>query len=633
MPEPESPTRQFMLGNEAIAWAAIESGVNYVAGYPGTPSSEIIQELAKQADKLGLHAEWSINEKVATEGAAAAAIAGLYALAAMKNAGLSVALDFLTHLSLTGLGSGGGAMLLVVCDDPDGHSSGDETDSRWLARFAYMPLVEPSTIEEARRLVHWSFELSAKYSCQVMYRGYTRLSHASSLVEKTAVHRVPRTAYTDNSVTLTPYLAKAAHARTLERLKRIKKEFEASNFNQYSGPQSPEMVIVSSGSGVTCAQEALATLGAEGRVGILKLVTLWPFPRELVLKHLRDVPKVLMAEEVDPFLEVLVKSALADAGCGDVRVYGRESEHIAGYGEITPDAVMSAMADLLQISTSSHLDSYRKMAAKNINPLLIPRGLAWCPGCPHRASFYAIERALKADGRQGYFTGDIGCYTLDVFPGGKSQMNLLHAMGSGAGLAGGLGQLERFGYTQPVVSLCGDSTFFHATIPALINAVHNGANFTQIILDNRATAMTGFQSHPGTGRNAMGREAPEIDIEGLCRAIGCRVEVCDPFELKKTTKTIRRLLKEDQGVRVLILRRACELVRMKDEKRIPYSMSLDQEKCRGEQCRICLTKFRCPGLVQDPVSGQIGIRQDICSGCAVCSDICPFNAISKEERA
>jgi indolepyruvate ferredoxin oxidoreductase alpha subunit len=632
MPLIKDQKRQFMLGNEAIAWAALESGVKYVAGYPGTPSTEVVQKLAKYAKQLDIHAEWSTNEKVASEGAAAAAIAGLYSLVAMKNAGLSVALDFFTHLSLTGLGSRGGAMLLIVCDDPDAHSSGDETDSRWLARFAYMPLVEPSTIEEARRLVHWAFKLSARFSCQIVYRSYTRLSHASSLVDKSEVHHVQQTAFTDDSVTLTPYLAKQAHARTLERLEQIKAEFEESNFNRYMGPENPEILIACSGSAVTCAQEALATMDLEDRVGILKFVTLWPFPRKWALKYLPKVTVVLVAEEVDPFLEVHVKSTLTESSRNGVRVYGKESGHIPAYGEINPDAIMSALAHLLRIPAIPKSDNYQEIVKTKIDPLLITRGLTWCPGCPHRASFYAIERALKADGRHGYITGDIGCYTLDVFPGGKNQINLLHAMGSGAGLACGLAQLNRYGYKQPVVSLCGDSTFFHATIPALINAVYNRSSFIQIVLDNRATAMTGFQAHPGTGRNAIGEEAPEVDIKSLCRAIGCRVTIADPFDIKATTKTIRKLLNEDQGVRVLILRRTCELVRMKDEKRQPYSMSLDQEICRGDQCRVCLTKFSCPGLVANSENKLIEIREDICSGCGVCVEICPFRAISKTQR-
>lgn len=623
--------KQFMLGNEAIAWAALESGVNYAAGYPGTPSSEIIQELAAQASSLNLHVEWSTNEKVAAEGAAAAAVAGLYSLVVMKNAGLSVALDFMTHLSLTGLGPAGGSLVAIVCDDPEAHSSGDETDSRWLARFGYMPLLEPTSIAEARALLHWAFDLSKEFACHILYRSYTRLSHASCLVEKSAVRQSERKAHTDDSLTLTPYLAKPAHARTLERLERIKARFEASDFNQYFGPDQPELVIVASGSGVSCARDALEFMGLEDRVGVLKLVTLWPFPQETVLKHLQKTGLTLIAEEVDPFVEVHVNNALAQAGRNGIKVYGRETGHIPAVGEITPNLIMSAVADLLGIEQQVWPESYQSSIEEGVTPLLVDRGLAWCPGCPHRASFYAIERALKADGRQGFFTGDIGCYTLDVFPGGKRQMNLLHAMGSSAGLACGLGQLKRFGYTQPVISVCGDSTFFHAVIPALVNAVYNDSNFLQVILDNQATAMTGFQSHPATGTNAMGRPAPKVDMEALCRSIGCRVTVADPFDLKGTTKTLRSLLEEDRGVRVLILRRACEILRMKREKAVPFRMSLDQEQCHGEDCHVCLTRLRCPGLVQDPLSSRVEIREDICSGCGICADICPFGAISKEE--
>ena len=228
-------------------------------------------------------------------------------------------------------------------------------------------------------------------------------------------------------------------------------------------------------------------------------------------------------------------------------------------------------------------------------------------------------------------TGDIGCYTLDVFPEGKGQMNLLHAMGSGTGLAAGFGQLEKFGYTQPVIGVCGDSTFFHSSIPALINAVYNGASMTQIVLDNSATAMTGFQSHPGTGFNAVGEKAARIDAEAFCRSIGCEVTVSDPFDVKGTIKTMRRLLKEEKGVRVLILRRRCEIVRMKTEKTKPFTIRILDEKCKGEECGICSSAFRCPAPYQDPETGKSRMKEEICSGCGVCVDICPFNAIAKEE--
>jgi indolepyruvate ferredoxin oxidoreductase alpha subunit len=622
---------QFLLGNEAIARSALESGIHFVAGYPGTPSSEIIQTVVREAKDMNIHVEWSINEKVACEGAAAAAFAGLSSLASMKNAGLSVALDFLTHLSMTGLGSNGGSMVTVVCDDPNGHSSGDETDSRWLARFSYAPLLEPTTIPEAKALVRWAYELSGEFDCHVMVRSYTRLSHASSLIELGELKQKKVQAHTDNSISISPYLAIRKHEAVLKRLAKIRDVFETSEFNWYEGPANPELIVISGGSGYFCARDAVDSAGVQDTVGILKLSTLWPFPKKMVAEHLNKAGQFLIAEEVDPYIEVHVKETMADTQQNGKRIYGKESGHIPTHGEITPDRISTALEKIVNVKHKARSEDYIKKLAEQADPLMVARGLAWCPGCPHRATFWALEKAIKQDKRNAYVAGDIGCYTLDVFPGGKYQQNLLHAMGSGSGLAAGFGQLERFGYQQPVVSVCGDSTFFHASIPAVINAVTNGSNLIQIVLDNEATAMTGFQSHPGTGTNAMGQAAPKIDIETLCKSLGCKVTVADPFDLRSSIRTMRHLLKEDTGVRVLIMKRACELVRMRHEKTKPFDMSVDTENCRGEECRICTRDFRCPGLVWDPETGKTAIREDICSGCGVCSDICPFGTIQREE--
>jgi indolepyruvate ferredoxin oxidoreductase alpha subunit len=542
-----------------------------------------------------------------------------------------VALDFFTHLSMTGLGGGEGAMLLAVCDDPDGHSSGDETDSRWLARFAYFPLIEPSDIAEARELVKFGYDLSREFSVCVMLRSYTRLSHSSSIVEPADIQPSSHTAKTDPQMCLTPYLAKPTHAAVLERLEKIRKIFEGSKFNHYEGPSDAELVLVCSGSGVLCARDALELLGVEDRVGILKLATLWPFPHELVVRTLGRAKRVLVVEEVDPFVEVLVKSALVSMNAGG-SVFGRESGHIEEFGEITVDRVVGAVSSILGLESQTLEPEYRRILDEEVAPLLIDRGLAWCPGCPHRASFYAIGKALKGVGKGGCLTGDIGCYTLDVFPGGKHQTNILHAMGSGAGLANGLGQLKAFGYDQPVLSLCGDSTFFHAGVPALINAVHNGSSFLQVILDNSTTAMTGFQPHPGTPSDAMGRSAITVSLESLCRSIGCSVHVIDPFDIKGTIRKVRELINEQNGVRVLILRRQCELLRMRKEKETPYRMTVDLDACRGKKCGVCLSQLRCPGLAWDSETGKTEVRGDMCSGCGVCADICPFKAIKREEN-
>ncbi len=630
----EEKVSKFLLGNEAIVRGALEARVNFAAGYPGTPSSEIIERLAGVAAQRGLHVEWSTNEKVATEGAGAAATAGLATLSAMKNAGLSVALDFLTHLSLTGLGKQGGSMVVAVCDDPDAHSSGDETDSRWQARFAYAPLLEPTSVQEARDLVKYAFELSRAQARYVMLRSYTRLSHASSIVEMGQLPPLAdQKAVSDSDGCLTPYLARPAHARAIEALEGIRGEFEESAFNDYQGPEAPELLIVCSGAGYPAALEAVEILGLEGRVGILKLVTLWPFPQKLAAKHLAACDRALILEEVDPFLELMIKETISDQGLTGKTVLGKGSGQVPMFGEMTPDRAVAALAGIFGLEYEARSAGYVEKADKLVDELLVSRGLTWCPGCPHRGSFWSLERAIKAEGVDAFITGDIGCYTLDVFPEGKCQMNMLHAMGSGLGLASGLGQLGKMDYDQPVISICGDSTFFHSSLSGLINAIYNGSNLIHIILDNAATAMTGFQAHPGVGYNAMGQPAAKIDLEELCTSLGASVTVADAFDLKATAKTMRGLLQQKGGVRVLIIRRPCELVRMRQEKSKPFKVYVDQETCKGEECGICYSSFRCPAFALDREGGKARIRDDACPGCGLCVQICPFKAIQSEEVA
>ncbi len=624
----------FLLGNEALVRGALEAGVNFASAYPGTPSSEIIERLAQVAKQRGLHVEWSANEKVACEGACAAAVAGLNSLSAMKNAGLAVALDFLTHASLTGLGDQGGAMVVVVCDDPDAHSSGDETDSRWQARFAYAPMLEPTSVQEAREMIRYCFDLSREHACYVFLRSYTRLSHGSSIVELGPLPEAKLgVAHPNVEATVNPYLGKDHHVMALNRLAKIKEQFEVSKFNQYFGPQDAELLVIASGNGVSCAQEALGLLGLEDQVGVLKLATLWPFPEELVRKHAKQAKQILVLEEVDPVVEVLVKDALNGTEAAQVPVWGKESGHVPMYGEITPDRALEALAKLTGKPCPGMSADYQDKLKRITDELLISRGLTWCPGCPHRASFWALDKAVKAEGGEVFVTGDIGCYTLDVFPEGKCQMNMLHAMGSSIGLAGGLGQLHKFGWDKPVVSICGDSTFFHAVLPGLVSSIYNNSSLVHVVLDNAATAMTGFQAHAGVGYNAMGEAAPRIDVVKLCEALGVPVVVADPFDLRATTKRLRELMDQKEGVRILVLRRTCELVRMKQAKNKPFKVSVNQDKCKGEECGTCYSKFRCPALLKDPETGKASIREDACPGCGVCASVCPFKAIEIQEVA
>jgi len=629
----EPGARELLMGNEAIARGALEAGVQFVTGYPGTPSSEIVESLARVAGEAGIYVEWSTNEKVATEAAAAASFAGLRALSAMKTAGINVALDFLTHVNYSGLGKSGGGLVLVVCDDPEGHSSGDEADSRWFASSEGIPLLEPDSPEEAKEMTKWAFNLSEELKSFFLVRSVTRISLSSGPVTLGEIPHMERKASFDTSQCISPYLARLHHISVLERLTQVSEIFEESSFNWYQGPLNPELIIVTSGVSTLYAQEAIKSLNMSKSVGILKFGTLWPFPEQFVTKHVSKTHRILVVEEVDPFLETWVKKTAFKSKnmlSSDFVVYGKESGHIPKVGELKADLVIKALVELFGLKYIDKEASYKQKANVVSENLLIDRGVTWCAGCPHRASFWAMKKALQKDGRDGFLTGDIGCYTLDVFPSGDKLTKALHAMGSGVGLATGFGHLSQFNSEQPVIAVCGDSTFFHASIPALLNAIHNRANMVLVVLDNRATAMTGFQSHPGTTFDAMGNEAPAIDVANLCRSLGCLVIITDPFDLEGTTDKIRQLLREE-GVKVLIMRRTCELVRMREEKNKPYTVWVDAEKCRGEKCGFCTRSFKCPALPWDIKTEKALINKAVCCGCGVCADICPYDAIVRQE--
>jgi indolepyruvate ferredoxin oxidoreductase alpha subunit len=296
--------------------------------------------------------------------------------------------------------------------------------------------------------------------------------------------------------------------------------------------------------------------------------------------------------------------------------------------------VIRALAYLLNVEYQPRDTVYFARAQDMTRSLVIERETIWCPGCPHRASLWSIKNALRIDGRDGFVTGDIGCYALDRRGGGGFQITkTASAMGSGTGIASGLGKLTQFGFDQPVVAVCGDSTFYHAAIPALINAKYNRSNFTLVVLDNSATAMTGFQPHPGVGRDATGEEAPVVDIAQLCQALGIEVEVLDPFDIEKATgKVLESIQRDGEGVRVFVFRRECALLRPRDA-RPPFRVRVEQGRCLGEECgcgRYCVRLFRCPGLVWDRERAKARIDEAVCVGCGVCSAICPASAIVKE---
>lgn len=629
----EKGTSQLLMGNEAIARGALEAGIGFAAAYPGTPSSEIIGSLAEVAKDAGIYVEWSINEKVALEAAAAAAFAGVRSIVAMKQNGLSVALDYLMGLALTGTRAG---IVLVTCDDPGALSSTEEEDSRIVAKWACLPLLEPGTFQEEKDMTRWAYDLSEELKSVVLIRGVTRTSHARGDVE--VGERVPplRQAKFEpsNPLEFTSLPAPFKHLAANQKIDKAREIFESSPFNWYQGPDKPDLLIVTCGSGWFYSLEAVTALELEKSVGILKLGTTWPLPEKLVREHLSLAEEVLVVEEIDPFLEGNLKELVGEdpSAVGPIKFYGKRSGHIPVAGEINPDIVTAALARILDIEHRPVQPQYSQKALALTSQFTHGRMVGFCAGCPHRATFWSIKNAIKLDGRNGFVSGDIGCYSMAVGPAGYWQIKTMQSMGSGTGMACGFGKLAEFGFTQPVIAVCGDSTFYHATIPAIISGIYNRANFTLLVLDNSATAMTGFQPHPGTGRSAMGEPAPTVDIPTLCRALGVRVEETDPFDLTGTTDKLLDLMRDDGGVRVMVVKRECALVRARREKPA-YKMRIDVERCLGESCgcsRLCSRVFQCPALMWDAEKGVAAIDSVLCAGCGVCADICPSGAIIRE---
>lgn len=636
--------QHLLMGNEAIVRGALEAGINVAAGYPGTPSSEIIERFSTIAKERNMYVEWSTNEKVATEVAAAASFAGLRSMCVMKQNGVNVASDFILHLASSGTRGG---ILLVTCDDPGALSSVNEGESRLFARLLEIPLLEPGDFQEAKDIVAWAYDLSEKIGNIVMLRSVTRLSHASGNVKygplpdtsaaraKFNYHGPLLDPVNGPVVSMVLAAPELQHGPQQEKMKQAEAMFETCPFNKYSGPDNPEWLIITSSICSLYSREAVELLGLGDRVGILKIATTWPLPRKLVKKHLAAAKNILFVEEVAPTLEDHVKVIAAEsfAEIGAKVFYGKQSGHIPSVGELNPDIVMAALSKLCGAQPDKAPDALAaelKSLAGRFAPV---RGMTFCPGCPHRASYWSIHNALQLDGRNGFVCGDIGCYVMGMFPAGFNTVKTLHCMGSGSGVASGFGKLKQFGMDQPVLTVCGDSTFFHAAMPALANAIHQRSPITVVLLDNRGTAMTGFQPHPGSPENVLGEEAPALDMEKLCRAMGAKVELSDPFDLENTRKKLDHLLEYAEGAKVLILKQACALSPEKRGKK-KYEVKVDEARCRGDNCgcnRLCTRIFGCPGLIWDREKKVSRIDEIICAGCGVCADICPAGAITRKE--
>ncbi len=589
--------KRLLNGNEAIAWGAVEAGVRVATAYPGTPSTEIFSTLASLADRYDFHAEWCVNEKVAFEVAFGAAMSGVRSIVSMKQVGLNVAADPLMTGAYLGVKGG---MIIVVADDPGPHSSQTEQDTRAFGKFARIPVMNPSNPQEAKQMVIDAFEISERFEIPVILRSTTRVSHAGQDVEIERVRPAPRSGHFEKDArwVIFPSLATIKHGEILDKLAAIRGEFESSPYNQIRSGEGDG--VICSGAAYQYVMEVVGELKLN--IPVLKIGTDFPLPEKIVSRFLSHMEQVMVLEELDPCLEEEVARIAQMQGI-QTRIKGKYTGYSPWVGEFNVDIVRSALVKFLGLDQT--------LAARRVQPELPIRRPILCAGCPHTASFYALK---KAAGKQDIvFTGDIGCYTLGMMPP-LNMVDTCLCMGACVSQAQGIGWAEP---DRKTVAVLGDSTFFHSGIPGLVNAVYNRYPLLLVILDNQTTAMTGFQPHPGTGVTAMGMSFEPVDIEGMVRGCGVKkVYTLDPVKLKETVPILKEAMNSQEPA-VVIMRRPC----IKQAHSLPFRIV--EEKCKD--CSMCVKDIGCPAIIME--SDKKPVIGDSCTGCGLCAEVCPFDAI------
>jgi indolepyruvate ferredoxin oxidoreductase alpha subunit len=617
----EGPGRAFMLCNEAIVRGAIEADVKVVSAYPGSPTTEILDTFSAVAPKFDYRMEISANEKVALETCAGASMAGLRSITSMKSVGLNVASDAFHSLSYTGVKGG---LVIAVADDPQAHSSQSEQDGRYFAQSAYVPMLEPSDPSEAKRMVKAAFQLSERHGVPVLLRTTTRVNHQSGVVDLEPVVRkpfekVPWEHPPGRFVTVADS-ARAFKLALLERSRRLEEETESSPLNILEDTGS-DIGVITSGAGYNYAVDASRELGL--RPSTLKLGTTWPLPKSLIGGFMKSLKTAVVVEELSPYLELQVRAIAKDAN-PSLRVVGKMSGHFSEAFEYNTNIVVDAMANALGMSPP--VDYSAVIArAKELKQGLPDRPPTFCPGCPHRASLHALRQALK--GVKHVVATDIGCYSMSFLePVGYGDT--LMCMGASLGVAAGL----QYAVEEKVVAIIGDSTFYHAGLPGLVNAIHHGDDFTLLVLDNEVTAMTGQQPNPGSDVNAGGRPARPMVLENVIRGLGLEdITVVDPYDVKVAVGPLKEALSR-KGPNVIIMRRACALhsdrLKRRRGERI-LSNEVDHEACKRPY--TCVRDFHCPAISIDDDDRKTVISKDLCDRCDVCAKLCPFGSIRLRE--
>jgi len=590
--------RELLMGNEAIALGAFEAGVEVVAAYPGTPSTEIPETAARFAKQYGAYVEFSTNEKVALEVGIGASWAGKRALVTMKHVGVNVASDSLMTLAYTGVNGG---FVLVSADEPDCHSSQNEQDNRIFARFANIPCLDPSSPQESRDMTIFAYDLSEKYSVPVILRPTTRVCHGRGDVELGEINIQKREGKFSKDVSkhvTVPSHARILHKKLLEKMDKITEYIEQSNLN-YVIPGKGKIGVIVIGASFNYLMESLQALNT--KLPILKIGVSHPLTKNTVLSFIKDLEKVIIIEELEPVIENDVKIIIAENQL-NLKVYGKNL--FPRTGEFSTDLVTEILSKFLRINITKEQSKCVPVPVRM--PLL-------CAGCPHRSTYYAIKKVTRG---KAIFPSDIGCYTLG-YSRPLQTVDTCIAMGSSFGVACGFAKTVK----EPIVATLGDSTFFHAGIPPLINAKYNNSKIVAVILDNLTTAMTGHQPHPGTQLTAMGEHASPVSIEKLISGMDIPVEVVDAYNVKSIEEALKRGL-ESETVYAIISRAPCVLLKGLEKKPI---YRVDVTKCRS--CKACIKLSGCPAL--EFKDGHSYVNPTLCTGCGLCAYICPVEAISK----
>ncbi|HAR80702.1 MAG TPA: indolepyruvate ferredoxin oxidoreductase subunit alpha [Succinivibrionaceae bacterium] len=595
--------KEYVMGNSAIAIGALCSGVKMVAGYPGTPSTEIIETIFHVPHE-GVHLEWSVNEKAAMEVCASASYAGFRSLVTMKQVGLNVASDPLMSLAYVGVKGG---MVIVVADDPGPISSQTEQDTRRFAEFARIPVLDPASPEQAFEMVQEAFELSEKYRTPVILRPTTRVCHGYASIEFDE-HYAPKDAegfIKDSSKwVIFPKLSRRNHELIEKRNASLADELSEYRFNTVlNAEKSGRKAVFASGISYSYAREYL---NDHPEVTLVQIGTAFPFPEAFALKILKDLDEVICLEELSPLIEQYL---LETAGRHQLRlrVRGKLTGDVPHAGELNVKICSEILDRFFGVEHKQATEPLTEIPSLPVRPPVL------CAGCPHRGAFYAVKVAMKK--KKTYYCGDIGCYTL----GNAKPLDMVDTclcMGAGITMSQGFSHVDKDAVSFAFI---GDSTFFASGITGIVNAIYNEANIIICILDNSTTAMTGHQPHPGTGFNLMGSFVEKLNIEKILEGLGvAKIVVTDPDDLKASVAAVKECEKI-KGVKAIIFRAPCISIVKSQEK------CVINDKCRN--CGLCIKRLGCPAIIT--VDGQTVIDESLCVGCTLCSQVCPHKAIEK----